>query len=354
MAEIVIEQALFRREHEQLPELMARSPGFADAWLPDATRLIEGFGQRSGGITCPMAVFAHLLDADHVAIVRVADQAAGPSGWPALAFHMLAVLRSEYQSCLADPFDAAQRAVVEWTARGELPALSWPAQPPPLRTIGQVQAVLRRIKAGALREDEDPDAHVEPTIDNAESPALLGGAQVLVDGGKLVFVRKNPDPALVQGLWTLLPDSLRAKIWPASFAFANDLGFDAVVVARLGEENWEGYTTEEQAADYPAGSYELALQTAAEAGNQADLNAVFLRRTSHETLRLAWHIMIVMAIIVIGSQLFLSGPPPRCVFGPERRAALAAGVVAIGDPWTALWMMETGDRLVHLDKERKQ
>lgn len=357
MAEIVIEQALFRREHEfasGAPELMARSPGFADEWRADAERLILGFGQRSGGITCPLAIFAKPLNEERVAVVRVADQQAGPSGWPALAFHVLACTRTDYENYLGDPFAIAEQATVNWTSRGELPALVWPAEPLPGRTVAQVQLVLKRIKAGALREDEDPEAQVERTVENSESPALLGGAQVLVDGGKLVFVRKAPDHALVQGLWTLLPYSLRAKLWPATFAFANDLGFDAVVVPRIGEASWEGYTTEEQAENYPAGSYELALQTAAEAGDQAELDAVFSRRTSNETLRLAWQILAVLAVLVVASQFFVTAPPHR--FTPERQAMAAAGIVGVaaGDPWSALGMYQAAKRLQDQDQENRR
>ena len=59
------------------------------------------------------------------------------------------------------------------------------------------------------------------------------------------------------------------------------------MLPRVREEGIEGYTTEEQAASYPAGSYELALQIAAESGNQRDLDAVFQRRNSNETLPMA-------------------------------------------------------------------
>jgi hypothetical protein len=355
MADIVLEQALFRREHEQPPELRAQSAGFREEWLPEVQRLIDGFGDRTGGVTCPLAVFAQPLLGQHVAIVQAADQEAGATGWPAMAFHAIVVERSAYERFLGDPFAVADRVPPMWTSRGELATLVWPEQSLPARTVAQVQAVLKRIKAGALREDEDPEAEVERTIENSESPALLGGAQVLVDGGKLVFVRPGPDQALVQGLWTLLPYSLRAKIWPASFAFRNDLGFDVVVVPRAGEGSWEGYTTEDQAADYPAGSYELALQTAAEAGDQADLEAVFHRRSSSETMRLAWHMLIVMAILVIGGRFFLSGPPPR-VFPPQRQATLAAGIVAVaaGDPWSSLSMYEVGRYLSKRDEENQR
>jgi len=316
--------------------------------------LIDGFGERTGGVTCALAVFAQPLDDQHVAVVRVADREPGASGWPALAFHFLAVARADYDKFLGDPFAIVERVPPNWTSRGELPALTWPAETLPARTVAQVQAVLKRVKAGALREDEDPEADIERTVENSESPALLGGTQVLVDGGKLMFVRKAPDQDLMRGLWTLLPYSLRGKIWPASFAFTNDLGFDAVVVPRLGETSWEGYTNEDQAADYPAGSYELALQTAAESGSQADLDAVLSRRTSGETLRLAWHILIVMAVLVIGSQLFLSGPRPR-LFTPQRQVTVAAGIVAVaaGDPWSALSLYQAGKLLSDTDQGKQ-
>jgi hypothetical protein len=289
------------------------------------------------------------LNDGQVAVVRVADQAPGPSGWPALAFHVLAIDRRNYEAFLGDPFLVAERLPVDWAARGQLPSTAWPAAPLPGRTVAQVQAVLKRVKAFALQEGEDPEQPKERTVENSESPALLGGAQVLVDGGKLVFVRKAPDLALVQGLWMLLPASLRGKIWPASFAFSNALGFDVVVTPRLGDASWEGYTTEDQAAEYPAGSYELALQTAAEAGDQAELDQVFQRRSSGETMRLAWRILVFLGILVIVMR-FLQ-PPPRPAFGRPERAALAAGIVAVGDPWTALAMLQEGQRRIELNKE---
>jgi hypothetical protein len=166
-----------------------------------------------------------------------------------------------------------------------------------------------------------------------------------------VFIRKGPDQALVQGLWTLLPYSLRGRAWPASFAFSNDLRFDVIVTPRFGDEDWEGYTTEEQACDYPAGSYELALQHAAEGGTQADLDAVYARRTSGETLRLAWKILLFMIVLVVGSQLFKGETPPR-QFTLQRRVLASAGIVAAGNPWTALGLYHAGETLAEGDRGR--
>ncbi len=230
--------------------------------------------------------------------------------------------------------------------RGELPALSWPATPLPARTIADVQQVLRRVKASALQDDEDPEAPgFERTAENSESPALLGGVQVLVDGGKLVFARPHGDLALVEGLWTLLPHTTRCKLWPASLAFSNELGFDVVVLPRPNEAELEGYTTEEQATEYPQGSYELALQTAAESGDQQALDAVFARRNSSEMVRLALFLLVAMMLLVIGSRWFVPPAETTGLTEQQRKAAAAAGILAVSDPWTAAAMLEFGQRL---------
>jgi len=353
MPDFPIEQAIFRREHEQPPRVVGRSAGFDRAWLVDAERLILGFGERTGGVACPSALFAYPLNDDHVAVVQVADREAGPDGWPVLGFRFLVIAQGHWQDYLGDPFLVSARLPADWQASGELATLTWPQEPLPRRMLADVQAVLMRVKAHALREDQDPEAQIERTVENSESPALLGGAQVLVDGGELVFIRPGPDNALVHGLWTLLPNSLRPEIFPASFAFSNILGFDVVVAPRLGDEDWEGYTTEDQAADYPAGSYELALQVAAETNDQAELDRVFARRTSKETLRLAVHILVFVTIVVIAGRLFMPSPP--VLFTPQRQVAVSAGIVgaAAGDPWSSLTLYQAGKRLADMDKERQ-
>src|SRR5205809_3050867 len=104
------------------------------------------------------------------------------------------------------------------------------------RSVYQVQTVLRRVKASALREGEDPEApDFERTVENSESPALLGGAQVLVDGGRLAFERPQGDLRLAAGLWLLLPEMTRCRLWPTSFAFGPELEFDLLVTPRVTE-----------------------------------------------------------------------------------------------------------------------
>jgi hypothetical protein len=341
MSSFPVQQALFRCSADQPHALRARSAGFIDEWRIEAERIIVGFGQRDRTMPCPLAVFALPVTARHVAVVRVTAAAGGQ-----LAFHFLVMDRTSYERYAGDPFAVARRLPAVWDAEGEVPPFSWPTTPLPPRTVDDVQSVLRRVKASALEEDEDPEAPTfERTADNSESPALLGGSQILVDGGKLVFTRPRGDLGLVEALWTLLPNSTRCKLWPASFAFTNELSFDVVVLPRLVDEGLEGYTTEDQAAEYPAGSYELALQTAAESGDQAALDAVFQRRNSSEMIRLALLLLAGMLLLVVGSRWFV---PPAGQAGltlPQQKAAAAAGIIAAGEPWTAAGMLEYGLRL---------
>ena len=92
---------------------------------------------------------------------------------------------------------------------------------------------------------------------------------------------------MFRGLWQLLPERTRFELWPATLAFSNELGFHAVALPAAPEPWPVGYLTADQARDYPEGRYELALQIAAEAGNQPDLDRLLARRSSRDTLRLA-------------------------------------------------------------------
>ncbi len=342
MTEFPIEQALFHRSDQGHVRLLARSAGFLDDWQPEVERLMAGFGARPEGIACPPAVFAQPLGKQNVAVVHVADQAG------TLGFFFLVVPRRDYVDFLGDPFVVAERLAPHWQARDSLPSCCWPPQPLPPRSVRDIQAVLQRVKASALREDEEP-LTVEQTVDNAESPALLGSVQILVDGGRVVFQRPGPDTRLLQGLWLLLPTRARSNLWPASFAFGNALQFDAVVVPRIAAEEYAGYSTEDMAAEYPAGRYELALQTAVEAGNQADLDALLSRRSAAETFRLVLLLLVLFVVIVVGTRLIDFGPgPPEDKKKEIPKAAGVAGLVAVANPWPVLvWKMHEDGLLAH-------
>jgi hypothetical protein len=289
MPEILIEQAIYGSLDAGGYRFLARSPGFHDDWLVEAQRLCTAFGERPAGVTCPACVFAQPFGKQHVAIVQVADQGSDDAGRPgALGFHLLVLPRAAYRGYAGDPFALAERSPPPWQARGELPTLSWPAVSPPGRTVEQVRGVLKR----------------------ADGPSLLGGAQVLVDGGRLVFERSAPDLELLRGLWMLLPTRARAELWPASFAFGNSLGFHALAAPRVQSEEFPHYVTETQAADYPEGRYELALQTAAEAGDQKGLDKVFARRSGAETLRRALYILGAAVVILVAVGLLNPRPQP--------------------------------------------
>jgi hypothetical protein len=290
MPHIIIEQALYGNPDAGGYRFLARSPGFIDDWLPEAQRLCTGFGERPAGIACPAALFAQPFGRKHIAIVQVADQGTDDAGRPgALAFHLLIIPRSAYRGFGGDPFLLAERCPPPWQARGELPTLSWPAEPLPPRTVAQVRRVLQR----------------------EEGPNLLGASQVLVDGGRVVFARKAPDAAILRDLWALLPTTTRSELWPASFAFGNDLGFHAVATPHAASEEYSAYHTEESAGDYPEGWYELALQTAVEAGEQHSLDRLFARRTPAETMRLGLYLLGLAALVSILVGLLNPSPQPE-------------------------------------------
>ncbi len=356
---IPVEQAVYHRQPAAAPALVGRSPGFADEWLGAVAELLTGFGERHGGLACPSAVFARPLGREHVAVVQVADlEPTQPGQDPPLGFRVLVLPRRAYAESLGDPFAVADRFPPSWHPTDPLESLAMPAEPLPPRTVEQVQRVLQRVKAHALREDEEPPTAEEVEareIALAESPALLGGVQVLVDGGRVVFERPEPDTELMRGLWTLLPTRTRCELWPASFAFGNALGFDALIVPGAAGEQYAGYTNEDQAAEYPAGNYELRLQIAAEAGDQQELDALFGRRSWKETWRLGLILLGILAGLVVFLRLTAPGPAPerpRPAPAPQRptltaaqraeRAGVATAVVSTGNPWGALGLLKVG------------
>ena len=280
MADITIEQAIFRGRGE----LLARSSGFRDDWLLEAERICTGFGVRPAGVACAGAVFAQQFGREHVAVVQVTDLGStnDPPGFRALIFPRLI-----YQYHLADPFLIADRFPPPWNARGQLPVLAWPEEPLPPRTVSEVQQALK----------------------TGDSPTLLGSVQALVDGGRVVFQRPASDPELLRKLWMLLPTSTRGEIWPASFAFGNDLGFHVLVVPAVEEGVYDRYVKEAEAGDYPAGPYETSLQVAAEAGDQRELDVLFARRSGRQMMRLLILILVLFVILALAMR-FLFGPRP--------------------------------------------
>jgi hypothetical protein len=291
MPDILIEQALYGSHDAGGYRFLARSPGFLDEWLPEAERFCTGFGERPTGVTCPAAVFARPLGKKHVAVVQAADLGVDDAGRPgALGFRLLVLPQDAYTFLGGDPFALAERYPPTWEVRGELAALSCPAEPPARRTLADIQGLFERHKL------------IQPT--------LLGGVQALLDGGKVVFERSEPDPDLVRALWALLPTKTRASLWPASFAFGNRLGFDALVVPKVQGVEFADYLREEQAGDYPEGRYEHALQVAAESGDQAELDRLFARRSRVEVRRMAYLVLAAAIFMAVFMNWLSPNNPP--------------------------------------------
>jgi hypothetical protein len=267
MPDLTFEQALAETGPDALT-VVARSPAFAAEWEPEFLRLAAAFGRPPVGEFLPTCLFARPLARGRVAIIQVAAEGQPP----VLRFHCLAVATDLY-AAVSDPFLIAERFAPPWGERIVLPTLNW-LEDVPARTVGQVQRV--------LQEDD--------------GPTLLGAAQALVDGGRVVFERPFPAPDLLRRLWMLLPHSTRTEVWPASYAFGPELDVQAVVVPKADPAKVPGYLTEPQAGDYPEGKYELNLQIAAEAGDQLALDRLLSRRSSRQTIWLA----VVLVVATMG------------------------------------------------------
>ena len=241
---------------------------------PEAERVAVLFGARPEGVACPLAHFACPFGATHVAVVRVEDRPGGRLG-----FRFLVLSRELYQH-LGDPFAIADRYPPDWNATGALADLAWPVEVLPERTLEQLNAIL---KAGDVS-------------------LLLGSAQALVDGNRVLLKRTEPAEKFVRDLWQLLPDRTRCDLWPATFAFSDELGFHAAVGPTLPTpRHGVRVLVEEAIRDYPQSGYELNLQLAIESGDRAALRKLLARRTADDTIRLGLYILafaLVAAAVV--------------------------------------------------------
>jgi hypothetical protein len=280
MLSATIEQTIFVRERSSPAQERGASDGLAAVttsdWRAEATAICAKFGEPRDGIACPLAVFAQPVSWNCVAVVQVADL---PDG--RLGFRMLFVPRRLYSDFIRDPFAVSDRFPPDWTVQGSLPALDWPDVPPARRTLDQLQKVL----------------------ESGGSPTLLGAVQVLVDGGRVVFERPAPAPQLIRDIWQLLPASVQGELWPASFAFSNDLRFDLLVVPKAEGLELDRYVTEERAVDYPEGRYEFGLQYAVEHGDQAEVDRLLNRRSGKQVLRTSAYVLFFGVLIYLGVHL---------------------------------------------------
>jgi hypothetical protein len=146
----------------------------------------------------------------------------------------------------------------------------------PERTLEQLDAILKR----------------------GDMSLLLGSVQALVDGNRVLLTRTEPAEQFVRELWQLLPDRTRCDLWPATFAFSDELGFHAAVGPTLPTPRHGVQVLPEDAIrDYPQSSYELSLQIAIESGDRVALKRLLARRSADDTIRLGLYI-IGFALVV--------------------------------------------------------
>jgi hypothetical protein len=245
---------------------------------PQAERIAVLFGSRPPGVACPLAHFACPFGTHHVAVVRVEDR---PN--ELLGFRFLILARELYRY-LGDPFAISDRYPVLWNASGRLPELEWPMELLPERTLEQLDAILK----------------------HGDGALLLGSTQALVDGNRVLLQRHEPDERFLRDLWQLLPDRTRCDLWPASFAFSDELGFHAAVGPALPTRRYGMQVLVEDAIrDYPQSSYELNLQIAIESGDRLALKKLLARRTSDETLRLGLYMLVFALAVAVVSRWLL-------------------------------------------------
>jgi hypothetical protein len=284
----MIEQAIYGGQDAGGYRFLARSPGFREDWLAEAERVCTGFGERPADVACPTCVFVRPFGRLHIAIVQAAEQGQDDAGRPgALGFYLLILPRSLYRELGGDPFWIADHFPPPWPARGQLPSLSWTAGAAPPRSVAMLQK----------------------TLNVPYSATLLGGAQILLDGGRLVFERSTADEAILRSLWALLPTRERSELWPASFTFRNVHQFDVVVVPRAAGPEYDHYITEEKAGDYPEGRYECNLQSAIETGDQQEIDAL-LNYSRSRMLRLIVFLFIIVLVLSLAMVRLLPGTHP--------------------------------------------
>lgn len=258
------------------PKVVAKSENVDFELEEAAIRMSVQFGARPPGVACPEAVFAKGVSRTRVAVVQVADRPDGTEN-PPLGFRFL-IFSTDIYAYLGDPFMIAGLFPANYDLRGTLNELSWTHAAPPPRRVEDLREILK----------------------NGDSQLLLGATQALLDGAKLAIVRRQPDPVLIHGLWQLLPDRVRCDLWPATFAFSNELNFHAAVVP----ESAPGFLNDEQCKDYPEGRYELAMQIAIESGDQTEVTRLLNRQPSAAVLKLA-AAMVLFAFLVAAILKFL-------------------------------------------------
>src|SRR5262245_53530878 len=252
--------------------ILAQSDDFQPEWQPEVERIIEEFALPPG-VTAPDLLFAIPFARRYVAVVSASDR----------RFRFLILTRRLY-NVIPDPFAIAERFPARWEATGTLPAIEWPEEPLPRRTIAQLDDIFK----------------------HGDGPFLLGACQTLVDSGRIALQRDQPELKLFRDLWTLLPDSTRRQTWPATFAYSTKLGFSQVALPVIPTGGIPGYLNDDQARDYPESRYERELQVAVEHNDQRTIDRLMARRSSAETLRLAFLLVLGAVVLSLATRILMA------------------------------------------------
>ncbi len=248
--------------------IRAQSSNAQDDWQERILAICALFSDNKPEGDCPELLFVQPVNKDFIGVVRA-------QGYP-LMYYFIIVSRELYDF-VHDPFLIAERFPAEWNLRGSIPELEWQPEPWQPRTIDQLTEVFR----------------------TGDTPFLLGGAQVLVDGGSIRLRGDAPALKTMRDLWLFLPDSVRRIVWPATLAFNNQLGFRLVGLAPSNRKNTPGMLDEEGVRDYPEGVYESSLHLALQARDESSLQKLLNRRDGSATLRLAFLILILLMVTFI-------------------------------------------------------
>jgi hypothetical protein len=177
---------------------------------------------------------------------------------------------------LPHPFLIADRFPME-SHSGMLSDLEWPhTEGLPRRTIEFLDGILKK----------------------GHGPLLLGATQAVVDTETIALVATEPNELFVRDLWEMLPESIRRNTSFASYCFAERPEFQLCFVPKL-PEPLEGYLDEERVLDYPDSRYERSLQIAIEHGDQREVDRLFARRSTTETVQLMLWILLFLAVVSI-------------------------------------------------------
>ncbi len=248
------------------PVVLAKSPGLS----PSVEESLVDLTNRAGldGGAAP-ALFAHPCGRRHVAVGRAAGRRVDALVWD----------RRTYRE-LGDPFQLSD-AFPPAFAAADFETLTWPPEPLPARTAAGVAALLA----------------------TNDGPLLLGGTQALLDGSRLLFAPSADGEAVFRAVWQLLPGRSRGELWPSTRTTNPGLTFHAAASPGVPNDWPAGALAADQARDYPEGRYELALQAAAEAGDQAELDRLFARRSSADTLQLAVGLVVFALLASAATRL---------------------------------------------------